>query len=60
MGGSPLSMQEITQSQVIVKPQIVNTSDTIIKVTRYKRSIIGGISGFLLAFIYMIIRYLKK
>lgn len=61
MGGSPLSMQEITQSQVIVKPQIVNTSDTIIiKVTRYKRSIIGGISGFLLAFIYMIIRYSKR
>lgn len=54
-------MQEITQSQVIVKPQIVNTSDTIIiKVTRYKRSIIGGISGFLLAFIYMIIRYSKR
>lgn len=60
MGGSPLSMQEITQSQVIVKPQIVNTSDTIIKVSRYKRSIIGGISGFLLAFIYMIIRYSKR
>lgn len=60
MGGNPLTMQEITQSQVIVKPQIVNTSDTIIKVTRYKRSIIGGISGFLLAFIYMIIRYARK
>lgn len=60
MGGSPLSMKEITQSQVIVKPQIVNTSDTIIKVSRYKRSIIGGISGFLLAFIYMIIRYAKR
>ena len=60
MGGSPLSMQEIIKSQVIIKPQIVNTSDTIIKVNRYKRSVIGGISGFLLAFIYMIIRYLKK
>lgn len=60
MGGSPLSMKEITQSQVIVKPQIVNTSDTINKVSRYKRSIIGGISGFLLAFIYMIIRYAKR
>lgn len=60
MGGSPLSMKEITQSQVIVKPQIVNTSDTIIKVSRYKRSIIGGVSGFLLAFIYMIIRYAKR
>ena len=60
MGGSPLSMKEITQSQVIVKPQIVNTSATIIKVSRYKRRIIGGISVLLLALIYMIIRYGKR
>jgi hypothetical protein len=60
MGGSPLSIQDIAKSQVIVKPKIIDVSDTTVKVSKFKRSIIGGISGFLVAFIYMIIRYATK
>lgn len=60
MGGSPLSVQDIAKSQVIMKPKIIDVSDSTIKVSKFKRSIIGGTSGFLVAFIYMIIRYARK
>lgn len=60
MGGSSRTIEEIKGNPVIVRPEIISSSGSMIKVSKLKQGFIGGVIALLAAVIVILISYVKK